>query len=95
MLGMDQNLEQQYLGKNTAIEIPIREADGRENTNKCNQCDFASSQAGDLRRHLRTHSGEKPNKCNKCDFASSRASNLGAHLKTHSILLCRRIVDKS
>ena len=28
---------------------------------KCNQCDFASVQAGDLRTHLKTHSGEKPN----------------------------------
>jgi uncharacterized Zn-finger protein len=36
-----------------------------EKSNKCNQCDYASSQAGVLRRHLKTHSGEKPNKCNK------------------------------
>ena len=29
-------------------------------SNKCNQCDFASAQAGHLKRHLKTHSGEKP-----------------------------------
>ena len=29
-----------------------------EKPNKCNECDFASSQAGDLRRHLKTHCGE-------------------------------------
>ena len=28
---------------------------------QCYQCDFASVQAGDLRTHLKTHSGEKPN----------------------------------
>ena len=29
-----------------------------EKLNKCNQCDFASSRAGNLRTHLKTHSGE-------------------------------------
>ena len=51
---------------------------------KCNQCDYASSRAGDLRRHLKTHSGEKSNKCNQCDYASSQAGNLRTHLKTQS-----------
>ena len=55
-----------------------------ERTNKCNQCDFASSYASALRRHLKNHSGEKPYKCNQCDYASSKAGNLRAHLKTHS-----------
>ena len=32
----------------------------RTSKNKCNQCDYASSLAGDLRRHLKTYSGEKP-----------------------------------
>ena len=30
-----------------------------EKAYKCNQCDFASVQAGNLRTHLKTHSGEK------------------------------------
>ena len=51
-----------------------------EKSNKCKQCDYASSQPGDLRRHLKRHSGEKSNKCNQCDFASSYAGNLKAHL---------------
>ena len=29
-----------------------------EKTNKCHQCDFASSQSGTLKRHLKTHSRE-------------------------------------
>ena len=43
-----------------------------------------SSQASSLRRHLKTHSGEKSNECNQCDYASSQAGHLRRHLKTHS-----------
>ena len=32
-------------------------------SNKCNQCEYASSEAADLRTHLKTYSGEKSNKC--------------------------------
>ena len=53
-------------------------------TNKCNQCDYASSQVGHLKRHLKTHSGERSNKCNQCDFASCQAGDLRTHVKTHS-----------
>ena len=34
-----------------------------EKSNKCSQCNYASSWAGNLRMHLKTHSGEKSNKC--------------------------------
>ena len=47
-------------------------------------CDFASIQAGDLRTHLKMHSGEKSNKCNQCDFTCSDPSSFRTHLKTHS-----------
>ena len=60
-LEMDQILEQRDLGKNTANQVPIRETDGREKSNKCNQCDYESAYAQVLRDHLKTHSGEKPN----------------------------------
>ena len=53
-------------------------------SNKCNQCDYASSQAGDLRRHLKTHSGEKSQKCNQCDYATYHTGHLKTHIKTHT-----------
>ena len=51
---------------------------------KCNQCHFTSSWPSALRRHLKTHSGEKSNKCHQCDFASSRTEYLRTHLKKHN-----------
>ena len=53
-------------------------------SNKCDQCDFASALAGNLKAHLKTHRGGKPNKCNHCDFASARAGNFRTHLIKHS-----------
>ena len=50
-----------------------------EKSNKCNQCDYASSQTGHLITHMKTHRGEKLNKCNQCEYASSQASNLRQH----------------
>ena len=66
-------------------DVPLRKTNHEEvKRYKCNQCNYASSHAGHLRTHFKTHSGEKPNKCNQCDFASSRAGHLRRHLKTHS-----------
>ena len=55
-----------------------------EKSIKCNQCDYESSVASHLRRHLTTHSGEKLNKCDQCDYVSSRADSLRTHLKIHN-----------
>ena len=51
------------------------------NAKKCNQCEYAFSRAGNLRRPLKKYNGEKSNKCNLCDFASSRSCHLRTHLK--------------
>ena len=56
----------------------------KEKQNNRNRGDFASTTAGNLRRHLKTHSGEKSHKCNQCEYASVSADSLRRHLKTHS-----------
>ena len=82
---MDQNLEKYDLNNyDNNITSPRTMTKTGTTKNKCNQCDFASSQAGNLRAHLKTHSGEKPNKCNQCDYASSHSGHLRTHMKTHS-----------
>ena len=79
---MEQNLENDDSVQKIFSERVVNVKRGK--SNKCNQCDYTSSQAGNLRTHLKMHSGEKTNKCNQCYFVSSRAGNLKTHLKTHS-----------
>ncbi len=66
------------------VEIPMKNTKNIIKSNKCNQCQYASSHKGHLRAHMKTHSGEKLNTCNQCDFASSYASALKTHLISHS-----------
>ena len=82
---MDFNLdpeEEEGLDSNEA-SWGVNQQHSREKSNKCNQCDYISSQAGNLKRHMQTHYGEKFNKCNQCNFASSRTDILRRHLKIH------------
>ena len=51
---------------------------GREKLNNCNQCEYASGKAENLRKHMKTHYGEKSYKCSQCDFATVHASSLRA-----------------
>ena len=58
----------------TAIAVtmhPSIHATVEKEEEKCNQCDFAYRQTGDLRSHLKIHSWKKSNNSNKCDNAGS------------------------
>ena len=73
-----------FVLKGANVKIPKKTTDNVIKSNKCNQCDFASSWEDILRRHLKKHSGEKSNKCNQCDFVSSWTSALRKHMMNHN-----------
>ena len=92
MLLMDQDLEKQSMGNlkdpmgtkadngetsNKCSDAGTLQVPSEEKSNKCSQCDFASSRTDVLRRHLKIHIGEKSHKCNQGEYKSS-------HLKIHS-----------
>ena len=76
---MDQGIEKRDSNERTDV-VQMK---NKEKSHKCNQCEYASTYAGNLKSHLKSHTGEKSNKCNQCDYASSRADDLIKHLKMH------------
>ena len=68
---MDQNLGQPVSSKSQAnAKVPINGTKDEEKSNKCNQCNFASSWTGNLKAHIKRHSGANSEKCNKYNYAS-------------------------
>ena len=77
-----QNFENHDLNMhNGNEEILLKKPPKIFKSNKCDQCDFASSWASTLKTHLEMHSVDKSNECNQCKYASSDPSALRSHLK--------------
>uniref|UniRef100_A0A914IEA3 Alpha-mannosidase n=1 Tax=Globodera rostochiensis TaxID=31243 RepID=A0A914IEA3_GLORO len=51
---------------------------------ECTECDYRSAQSGNLKKHMRTHTGVKPFKCTICGYRSTHAGNLKRHMRTHT-----------
>lgn len=54
-----------------------------DNLYECDKCKKKFINKAKLRRHYRSHSGEKPFKCNVCDKTFSQNVNLKTHYKKH------------
>uniref|UniRef100_A0A4W4E1I9 C2H2-type domain-containing protein n=1 Tax=Electrophorus electricus TaxID=8005 RepID=A0A4W4E1I9_ELEEL len=61
-----------------------RGAAPKERTFGCNWCSKAFCQSADLRRHMRTHTGERPYCCTWCSKSFSQRSNLRRHVRIHT-----------
>lgn len=70
----------------------LKEADGEEagpencqqKLNSCPLCGFSSRYTNHVKRHMKTHNGEKPYRCSLCPYASAQLVNLQRHLRIHT-----------
>lgn len=50
----------------------------------CNICQYSTNQAGNLRRHMAIHTGEKPYECPYCQRTFALKQHLQVHICRHT-----------
>jgi len=64
----------------------------KERTHTGDQCPKSLNPAGDMKKHRRSHSGEKPFHCDQCTNSFSEGGSLKKHWRTHTVekpFLCK------
>ncbi|KAJ6033322.1 hypothetical protein N7444_011093 [Penicillium canescens] len=69
-------------------------ADAEEKWRKCAFCERRFTKVEHLKRHQRSHTGEKPFKCPKCDQRYARSDVLARHIQNHPRRMYRSRVTK-
>ncbi|KAI5707462.1 hypothetical protein M8J77_002943 [Diaphorina citri] len=63
---------------------PVETSCDEEGPYKCRECSYSSTDSGNLKRHMRTHAGEKPFKCNECGTSFTHSGSLKLHMRIHT-----------
>ena len=66
-----------------SCHMRTKHSTGPAKVHKCPHCPYSTKgSAGNLQRHIRTHTGEKPYTCEECDQSFIQSSSLSYHMRT-------------
>lgn len=63
--------------------VPPTPIDGKFLKPSCPYCGHTSRDSYDLKKHIRTHTGEKPYLCPHCPYRATTSSNIKSHMDRH------------
>ncbi|XP_068614566.1 zinc finger protein 513-like [Brachionichthys hirsutus] len=81
--GAHLQLDDEEVG-NEAGDKALTDEDKLPRLHSCHVCGFSSRYANHVKRHMKTHNGEKPYNCPLCTYASAQLVNLQRHLRIHT-----------
>ena len=79
----DSQIDCEGLG-NGVGDKTLPDEDRSPKQHSCHICGFSSRYANHVKRHMKTHNGEKPFNCPLCTYASAQLVNLQRHLRIHT-----------
>nr|XP_015802636.2 zinc finger protein 513a isoform X2 [Nothobranchius furzeri] len=80
----DSQLDCDDLDDDVSDKDELSAEDRLSKQHSCHICGFSSRYANHVKRHMKTHNGEKPFNCPVCTYASAQLVNLQRHLRIHT-----------
>lgn len=82
--GMPRSCSHAQLDGDAMGDKGLSAEDKSSKLHSCHLCGFSSRYANHVKRHMKTHNGEKPFNCPLCTYASAQLVNLQRHLRIHT-----------